>query len=83
MSLIISIETLLIFTVLFIERFIAYSASVATASSASVASATLHERHSFGLRRLLYNFLAVFVEEVQGLLAVLWVPVVIGGEVIL
>ena len=65
MSLLIAIETFLIFSVFFIERFIASSAYVAPAyvapaSSASVASTALHGRYSFGLRRSLHNCLDVF-----------------------
>ena len=44
--------------------FITPSASVAPASSNSVASTALHKRRSFGLIRPLYNCIAVFVEEV-------------------
>ena len=75
MSLILEIETFLIFPILFVERFIA--------PSASEASTALHKRRSFGLRHNLHNCLSVFVKGVQGLLAVLWVPVVLGGELIL
>ena len=83
MFLLIAIETFFIFPVLFVERFIYPSASVDPNSSASVASNTLHKIRSFGLRCTLHNFLAVLVEEVKGLLAVLWVTVVSGCEVIL
>ena len=68
MSLLIAIETFIIFLVLFFERFIALSASVVPASSASVAYTTLHKRRSYGLSCPLQNCLAVLVEEVQGLL---------------
>ena len=77
------IETFLIFQVFFIERFITPSASVAPASSASVASTAFHGRRSFGLHCPLHNRIAVFVEEVHSLLAVLWVLVVPDGEIIL
>ena len=83
MSLLIAIEIFLIFTVLFFEGFISPSASVAPASSASVASTALHKQRYFGLRCPLYNCLAVFVDKVQGMLVVLWVPVFPGGEIIL
>ena len=83
MSLILEIESFLIFQVLFVKKFIASSASVAPASSAFMASTAFHERRYFRLHRPLHNCLAVFFEEVHGLLAVLWVPVVPGGEVIL
>ena len=83
MSLLLEIETFLIFPLLFVDSFIAPSASVSPASSASVESTSLHERCSFGLRCPLHNCLDVFVEEVQGLLAVLWVLVVPSGEVFL
>ena len=82
-SIIFAIETFLIFQVLFIERFIVPSASVAPASSASVASTALHKQRYFGLRCPLYNCLDVFVDKVQGMLVVLWVPVFPGGEIIL
>ena len=75
MSLIIAIKTFLIFPVLFVKRFIA--------PSPSVVSTALHECRSFGLHRPLNNCLAVLVEEVQSLLAVLGVSVVLGGKVIL
>ena len=83
MSLLIAIKTFLIFPVIFVESFFAPSASVVSASSASVASTALHECRSFGLHRPLHNFLDVLVEEVQSRLAVLGVSVVPGGEVIL
>ena len=83
MSLLIEIKTFLIFPVLFVERFVAPSASDVPASSASVPSTALHKCHSFGLRRLLHNCLAVLVEEVQIMLAVLGVLVVPSCEVIL
>ena len=83
MSLLIAIEKFLIFPVLFVERFIAPSAYVAPASSASVASTALHGRRSFGLRCPLHNFLDILAEEVQGMLVVLGVLIVPGGEVIL
>ena len=83
MPLLIAVEKFLIFPLLFVKRFIAPSASVAPASSASVASTALHERRSFGLRRPLHNCLDVLVKEVQGLLAVLGVLVFPSGEVIL
>ena len=83
MYLLIAIETFLIFPVLFVERFIAPSASVAPASSASMASTALHKLRSFGLRRPLHNCLSLLVEDVQGLLMVLGVSVVPGDEVIL
>ena len=83
MSLFIAIKTFLIFPVLFVERFVAPSASVFPASSASVPSTALYECRSFKLRRLLHNCLDILVEEVQSLLAVLGVPVVPGDEVIL
>ena len=83
MSLNIAIETFLIFPVLFVESFIAPSASIIPASSAFVASTTLHERRSFEIRCPLYKGLAVIVEEVQGMLVVLGVSVVPGSEVIL
>ena len=83
MSLLIAIETLLTFTVLFVERFIDPYASIAPAFSASVASTALHGRRSFGLRFPLHNFLDILAEEVQGMLVVLGVSVVPGGEVIL
>ena len=83
MPIIIAIETFLIFIVLFFERFIAPSTSIASASSAFVTSTALHKLRSFGLRRPLNSCLAVLVEEMQGLLAVLGVSVVTGGEVII
>ena len=79
----ISIETFLIFSVLFVERFIYPSTSVDPASSASVASTAVHKFRSFGLRRPLHNCLAVPVEEVQILLAVCRLSVVLAGELIL
>ena len=60
--LLLSIETFLIFPVLFIEIFIAPSASVSPTSSVSVASTALYERRSFGMRRPLYRCIAVFVK---------------------
>ena len=75
MPLIIAFETFLMLSVLFVKSFIA--------PSASVASITLHVRRYFELSRTLHNCLAVFVKEVQGLFAVLWVPVVPSCEVIL
>ena len=83
MSLLFAIDTLLIFPVFFIERFITPSASVAPASSASVYSNALHKHRSFGLSRLSYNHLAVFIEEVQSLLEFFLVPVVPSVEIIL
>ena len=83
MSLLISIETFLIFPVLFVEKFVAPSTSVVPASSAPVSSTDLYKYRSFGLRRPLHNCLAVLVKEVQSLLAVLGVSVVPSGEVIL
>ena len=83
MSLLIAIKTFLIFPVLFVETFFAPSDSVVSASSTYVASTALHKRRSFGLHHPFHNCLAVFVEEVQGLLAVLGVSVVPDGEVIL
>ena len=62
MSLLIAIETFLIFPVLFVEIFIAPSSSVAPASSASVASTALHKLRSFGLRRPFHNCVAVLVD---------------------
>ena len=73
MSLLIAIESFLIFLVLSVESFIAPYASVAPAFYASVASTALHERRYFGIRLPLHNCLAVLVEEVQGLLAVIGV----------
>ena len=73
MSLLIAIETFIIFPVLFVEKFIAPSAYFAPASSSSVASTALHERPSFKLRLPLHNYLDVFAKEVQGLLSVLGV----------
>ena len=64
MSLLFEIETFLIFPVFFIEMFITPSASVAPASSKSVASTALYERRSFVLICPLYNYIAVFVGEV-------------------
>ena len=63
MPLITAVEKLLIFPLIFVERFISPSAYVAPASSASVASTALHVRLSFGLRRTLKKCLAVLVEE--------------------
>ena len=83
MSFLIAIKTFLIFPVLSVERFLAPSASVVSASSASVASTALHKCLSFRLHHPLHNCLAVLVEEVQSLLEVLGVLVVPGGEVIL
>ena len=83
MPLITAVEKLLIFPLIFVERFISPSAYVAPASSASVASTALHKQRYFGLRCPLYNCLAVFVDKVQGMLVVLWVPVFPGGEIIL
>ena len=79
----IAIETLLIFPVIFVKKIIDPSTSVPPDSSASVAATALHECRSFGMRRPLHNCLAVFVKEVQGMLEVLWVPVVPGGEIVL
>ena len=83
MSLLIAIDTLLIFPLLFVEGFIAPSTSVAPAYSASVSSTAFHERRYLGLRLPLHNRFSLFFNEVHGLLAVLWVPVVPGCEVIL
>ena len=83
MSLLIAVETFLIFSVLFNERFVAPSASVVPASSTSVSSTALHGCRYFGLRCPLKNCLDVIVEEVQSLLAVTGVSVVPGGEFIL
>ena len=83
MSLLIAVETFLIFTVIFTESFVAPSASIVLASSASVSSTALHTCRSFGLHCHLHNCLAVIVEEVQILLVVLGVSVVPCGEVIL
>ena len=83
MYLLIAIETLLIFPVLFFDRFISPSTSVALASSASVAATALHKCCSFGMHFPLYNCLDVLVEEVQILLVVIGESVVPGGEVIL
>ena len=83
MYLLVAIETFLVFPPLFIEIFIDPSASIASTSFASTASTTLHKRCSFGLRRPLYNWLAVLVEEVENVLLVLWIPVVTGGEIVL
>ena len=83
MSLLIAVETFLLFPVLFIERFVDPSASVVPAYSTPFSSTALHECLYFGLRCPLYNCLAVLVEEVQSLLAVLGVLAVPGGEVIL
>ena len=80
MSLLLEIETLFIFPLLFVKRFISPSASIVPASSASVSSTALHERRSFGLRRPLHNCLDVLVKEVQGLLAVLGVLGFPSGE---
>ena len=83
MSLIIAIEKFFIFPVLFVERFISPSASVSTASSAYVASTALHKRRSFELCCPLQKCVYVIVEEVQGLLSIIVVSVVAGGEVIM
>ena len=83
MFLLIVINTFLIFPVLFVEIFVAPSASVVPASSTSVSSTALHKRRSFGLRRPFHSCIAVIVKEVQSLLRVLGVSVVPGGEVIL
>ena len=83
MSLLIAVEKLLIFPVLFIKSFVAPYASVVLAYFASVSSTALHKFCSFRLRRPLHNCLAVLIKEVQSLLAVLGVSVVPGGEVIL
>ena len=83
MSLLIAIKTLLIFPVLFVESFSLPYNSVVSASSASVSSTAFHECRSFGMHCPLHNFLAVLVEEVQNLLAVLGVSVVPGSKVIL
>ena len=83
MSLLIEIKTFLIFPVLFVESFLAPSASVVPASSASVSSTALYKCRSFGLRCPLHNCLAVLVDEVQSLLAVHGVSVLPVGEVIL
>ena len=83
MSLLIAIKKILIFPVLFVERFFAPSGYVVSSSSASVASTALHKCRSFGLYRPLHNCLAVLGEEVQSLLEVLGVSVVPGGEVIM
>ena len=83
MSLLIEIETFLIFPVLFVEGFIVPSASVAPASSAYVSSTAFHERRYLGMLLPFHNCVSVFVNEVYGMLAVLWVPVVPGWEVIL
>ena len=71
MSLLIAIETFLIFPVVFVEMFIAPSVSVAPASSASVPSTALHKRRSFGLHSPLPNCIAVFIKGVQSLLEIL------------
>ena len=65
------------------QKVFAPSVSVIPASSASVSSTTLHKCRSLGLHRPLHNYIAVFVEEAQSLVAVLGVSVVPGGEVIL
>ena len=83
MSVFIEIKTFLIFSVLFVERFFAPSASVVSAFSAFVTSTALHKCRSFVLRHSLHNYLSVLFEEVQSLLEVLGVSVVPGGEVIL
>ena len=83
MSLLIVIETFLIFTVIFFESFISPSTSIASSSSASVASAALHERCYFVMCCPLHKFLDVLVKEVQALLAVRGVLVIPVGEVIL
>ena len=83
MSLLVAVETILIFPVLFIERFIAPSASVVRASSAYVSSTAFHECRPFGLRCPLHNFIDVLVKEVQNLLEVLGVSFVPVDEVIL
>ena len=82
-SLLIAVEPLIIFPVLFVERFIAPSTSIAPDSYASVTSTALHKYRSFGLHRPLHNCIAVLVEDVNSLLAVLRVLVVPGGKVIL
>ena len=78
-----AIKTFLIFPVLFVESFVAPSASVVPAPSASVSSTILQKCRSFGLRCPLHNCLAVPVEEVTSLLAVLGVSFVPSGEVIM
>ena len=83
MYLLIAIKTFHIIPVLFVKMFVAPSASVVPASSASMLSTALQKCRSFGLRRTLHNCIAVIFEEVQGLLAVLGVSVVPVGEVIL
>ena len=83
MSLLILAETFILFPVLFLESFVAPSASVVPDSSASVSSTALHKCRSFGLRCPLHRCLAVLVEGVQSLLEVLGVLVVPGSEVIL
>ena len=83
MSLLIVIKTFLIFLVLFFKRFVALSASVVPASSASMSSTALHKCRSFGLHLPLHNCLAILVKDMQILLAVLGVLIVLGGEVIL
>ena len=83
MSLLIAIKKILIFPVIFVERFIAPFASVVPDFSASVVSTALHERCSFGLCRPLHKCLSVIVEEVHGILVVLGVLVVPGVEVIM
>ena len=83
MYLLTAIKSLLIFTVFFVERFIAASTSAVSDSSPSVASTALHECCFFGQLCPLHNCLAVLVEEVQIMLAVLRVLVVPCGEVIL
>ena len=83
MSLLIAIKTFLIFPIFIVERFFYLFDSVVSDYSASVASTALHECRSFGLHCPLHDRLAVFVEEVHSLLAVLWVLVVPDGEIIL
>ena len=83
MSLIVAIKTLLIFPLLFFERFVAPSTSFVPASSASVSSTALHKCRSFVLCCPLHNCLAILVEEMRSLLAVLGVSILPGGEVIL
>ena len=83
MSLLIAVETFLMFPVLFIGIFVAHSSSVVPVSSTSVSSTALHKCRSLGLRCYFHNCLDVLVEEVQNLFEFLGVSVVPGGEVIL
>ena len=76
-------EKFLIFPVLFLISFVAPSASAVPASSASMSSTALHKCRSFGPRHPLHNCLAILVEEMQSLLAVLGVSIVPGGQFIL